>query len=114
MMKQIDVYGQQVKLYSPDGGCTWSSNPQSIVAYGRRKKRLRLELQSGFAQIDEMRDLDQDEFSELDTPESLTKANKKNQPHNILGKVRLARLALGRAVSEGTRDAGPRSVKENG
>ncbi len=62
MMKQIVVHGRPVKLYSPDGGHTWSSNPQSIVAYGRRKKRLRLELQSGFAQIDEMRDLEPDEF----------------------------------------------------
>lgn len=101
MMKQIDVHGQQVNLYSPDGGCTWSSNPQSIVAYGRRKKRLRLELQNGFARIDEMRDLDPDNFTDLHTPKRLTKANKKNQAHNIVGKVRLARLALGCAVSEG-------------
>ena len=67
MMKQIKVHGQRVELYSLDEGRTWSSNPQSIVAYGQRKKLLRLELQNSFARIDEMQDLDPDNFSELDT-----------------------------------------------
>ena len=71
MMKQIELYGRRVKLYSPDGGHTWSSSPQSIVAYGERKKMLRLELQNSFARIDEMRDLGPDNFSELDTPKRL-------------------------------------------
>jgi hypothetical protein len=68
MMKQIEIHGRRVKLYSPDGGRNWSSNPQSIVAYGQRKELLRLELQNSFARIDEMRDLDPDNFSGLDTP----------------------------------------------
>ncbi|MGH7872720.1 MAG: hypothetical protein ACREQO_10950 [Candidatus Binatia bacterium] len=102
-MKQIDVHGQQVKLYSPDGGCTWSSSPQSIVAYARRKKRLRLELQSGFAQIDEMRDLDPDDFSErhIDTPKSLTKAKEKIHGPTSVNKAQLDRLDTSRAVSGG-------------
>jgi hypothetical protein len=58
MMKQIEIYGQRVKLYSPDKGCTWSSSPQSIVAYGQRKTMLRLELQKRFERIDEMQDSD--------------------------------------------------------
>ena len=76
MMKQVGVHGQRVKLYSLDEGRTWSSSPQSIVAYGQRKKMLRSELQNSFARIDEMRDLDPDNFSELHTPKSLTKAKK--------------------------------------
>ena len=34
MIKQIDIHGQRVKLYSSDKSRTWSSSPQSIVAYG--------------------------------------------------------------------------------
>lgn len=41
MTKQIEIHGRRVQLYSLDGGCTWSSSPQSIVAYGQRKKMLR-------------------------------------------------------------------------
>jgi hypothetical protein len=44
MMKQIRVHGPRVKLYSSDRGRTWLSSPQSIVAYGQRKKMLRSEL----------------------------------------------------------------------
>ena len=58
MMIQIGIHGQRVKLYSPDGGRTWSSSRQSIVAYWASEKKLRLELPSGFVQIDEMRALD--------------------------------------------------------
>ena len=36
MIKQIDIHGQRVKLYSSDKGRTWSSSPQSIVAYGAK------------------------------------------------------------------------------
>jgi hypothetical protein len=36
MIKQIEIHGQCFELYSPDDGRTWSSSPQSIVAYGRR------------------------------------------------------------------------------
>lgn len=56
MKKQIDIHGQRVELYSSDEGRTWSSNPQSIVAYGQRQKILRLELKQRFARIDEMRE----------------------------------------------------------
>jgi hypothetical protein len=91
MMNQIVVHGRPVKLYTPDGGHTRSSNPQSIAAYGQR-----VELRKSFAQIDEMRDLEPNNLTELHTPKSLTKVNKKNQAHSIVGKVRLDRLAIGR------------------
>ena len=52
MMKQIEIHGQRIEVYSPDKGRTWSSNPRSIVAYGQRKQLLRLELQKGFERID--------------------------------------------------------------
>ena len=56
MKKRIDIHGQRVELYSSDEGRTWSSNPQSIVAYGQRKEILRLELKQRFARIDEMQE----------------------------------------------------------
>jgi hypothetical protein len=42
MLKQIEICGQRFELYSPDKGRTWSSSPRSIVAYGQRKKMLRV------------------------------------------------------------------------
>ena len=57
MMKHIKVQGQRVKLYSQDGGHTWSSNPQLIIGYGRRKKISRLEFQKRFERIDERKEL---------------------------------------------------------
>lgn len=77
MVKQIEIHGQRVKLYSPDGGRTWSSSPQSLVAYGRRKKMLRLELQKRFERIDERKDLDPNNFSELKALQKTQKAKKK-------------------------------------
>jgi hypothetical protein len=71
MMKQIEIHGQRVELYSLDDGHTWSSSPQSIVAYGQRKTMLRLELQKRFERIDEMQDPDPNNFSELEMPISL-------------------------------------------
>ena len=71
MMKQIEIHGQRIELYSPDQGRTWSSNPRSTVAFGQRKKMLRLELQKGFERIDEMQDPDPNNFSELEIPKSL-------------------------------------------
>jgi len=56
MTKQIEIHGQRVQLHSVDEGRTWSSSPQSIVAYGERKTMLRLELQKRFARIDEIQD----------------------------------------------------------
>ena len=86
MMKQIGVHGQRVELYSLDEGRSWCSSPQSIVAYRRRKKMLRVELQNDFARIDEMGDLDPDNFSELDTPKNLTKAKKKSRALSTVDK----------------------------
>jgi hypothetical protein len=100
MMKQIVVHGQRVKLYSPDGGHTWSSVPQAIAAFGQRKKMMRLELQNRFARIDEMRELDPAKFSKLHVTKSLSEANKKNQARSIVGKIQLARLDTGRAASD--------------
>jgi len=77
MVKQIEIHGQRVKLYSPDGERTWSSSPQSIVAYGRRKKMLRLELQKRFERVDERKDLDPNNFSELKILQKTQKAKKK-------------------------------------
>jgi hypothetical protein len=71
MLKQIEVYGQRFELYSPDGGRTWSSSPQSIVAYRQRKTVLRLELQKRFERIDEIKDPDPNNFAELEIPLSL-------------------------------------------
>jgi hypothetical protein len=51
MTQQIEIHGQRVPLYSLDEGHTWSSSPQSIVAYGQRKTMLRLELQKRFERI---------------------------------------------------------------
>ena len=114
MMKQIEVHGRQIKLYSPDGGRTWSSNPQSIVAYGQRKELLRLELQNRFAGIDEMRDLDPDNFSELDTPKSLTKAKEKHHAHGNMDKVQLARLDAGRGVDRAVSGGYARRLDHSG
>jgi hypothetical protein len=58
MKKRIDIHGQRVELYSSDEGCTWSSNPQSIAAYGQRKEILRLELKQRFARIDQIQEPD--------------------------------------------------------
>lgn len=71
MTKQIEIHGQRVELYSSDKGRTWSSSPQSIVAYGQRKTLLRLELQKGFARIDEMQDPDPNNIAELEIPMNL-------------------------------------------
>jgi len=56
MTKQIEIHGQRVQLYSFDDGRTWSSTPQSIVAFGQRQTLLRLELQKSFERIDVMPD----------------------------------------------------------
>ena len=71
MIKQIEIHGKRVKLYSSDNGRTWSSSSQSIVAYGRRKKILRLELQKRFELIRATEDLDPNQFRGLETPKSL-------------------------------------------
>ena len=67
MIKQIEIHGQCFELYSPDDGRTWSSSPQSIVAYGRRKKMLRLQLQKRFELIRATEDLDPNQFRGLET-----------------------------------------------
>ncbi len=72
MTKQIKIHGQRVALYSPDKGRTWSSSRQSIVAYGQRKKMLRLKLQKWFERIDGMQDPDPYyNIAELEIPMSL-------------------------------------------
>jgi hypothetical protein len=71
MIKQIEIHGQRVELYSLDNGRTWSSSPQSIVAYGQREKMLRLELQKRFARIDAMQDPHPNNIAELDIPMTL-------------------------------------------
>ena len=71
MIKQIEIYGQRFELYSPDNGRTWSSSPQSIVAYRRRKKILRLALQKRFELIRATEDVDANEFRGPETAKSL-------------------------------------------
>jgi hypothetical protein len=71
MTKQIEIHGKRVQLYSLDEGRTWSSSPQSIVAYGQRQTVLRLELQKRFARIDEMQDPDPNSITEFEIPRSL-------------------------------------------
>jgi len=68
MTKHIEIHGQRVRLYSLDGGCTWSSSPQSIVAYGQRKKILRLELQQRFERIDGKMDPDTNSIGDFAIP----------------------------------------------
>jgi len=68
MTKQIEIHGQRVELHSPDKGRTWSSSPQSIVAYGQRKKMLRLELQKRFERIAEMQDTDPNNITDREIP----------------------------------------------
>jgi hypothetical protein len=70
MTKQIDIHGQRVELYSLDEGRTWSSSPQSIVAYGQRQTMLRLELQKRFERIDGMQDPEPNNITELEIPRS--------------------------------------------
>jgi hypothetical protein len=66
MIKQIEVHGRRVKLYSLDEGRTWSSNPQSIVAYGQRKKTLSLDLRKRFERMDARQDRDPKNFTGLE------------------------------------------------
>jgi hypothetical protein len=66
MTKQIEIHGQRVQLFSLDEGHTWSSSPQSIVAYGQRKTMLRLELQKRFERIDGMEDPDPNNIAEFE------------------------------------------------
>jgi hypothetical protein len=73
MTKQIEIHGQRVHLYSLDEGRTWSSSPQSIVAYGQRKTMLHLELQKRFERIDGMQDPDPNYITELKIPMSLAR-----------------------------------------
>ncbi|MGZ8488062.1 MAG: hypothetical protein ACXWW4_05990 [Candidatus Binatia bacterium] len=69
MTKQIDIHGQRVQLYSPDKGRTWSSSPQSIIAYRQRKTMLRLELQKRFERIDDgMQDPEPNYVGALEVP----------------------------------------------
>jgi mitochondrial fission protein ELM1 len=68
MRKQVNIHGQRVKLYSLDGGRSWSSSPQSIVACGQRKTMLRLELQKGFERIDGMQEPDPNIVAEIEIP----------------------------------------------
>jgi len=70
MTKQIEIHGQRVQLFSLDEVHTWSSSPQSIVAYGQRKTMLRLELQKRFERIDGMQDPDPNSIVELEIPMS--------------------------------------------
>ena len=72
MTKKIEIHGMRVQLYSLDKGRTWSSNPQSNVAYGHRKTMLRLELQKRFERIDGMQDPDPNNIAELEIPKSLS------------------------------------------
>jgi hypothetical protein len=65
MLKQIEIKGQRFELYSPDKGRTWSSNPRSLVAYGRRKKTACSELQKSFEHIGDIPDPDPDNLSEI-------------------------------------------------
>jgi len=63
-MKKLSTWARTITpksvssgYYSQDGGHTWSSNPQLIIGYGRRKKISRLEFQKRFERIDERKEL---------------------------------------------------------
>jgi len=70
MTKQIQIHGRRVQLYSLDNGRTWSSSPQSVVAYRQRQRTLRLDLQKRFARIDDMQDPDPNTIAEIDLSSS--------------------------------------------
>ena len=53
MIKQIEIYGQRLKLRSVDKERTGSSSPQSIVACGQWKQMLCYDLQKRFERIDD-------------------------------------------------------------
>ena len=63
MLKQIEIKGQRFELYSPDQGRTWSSNPRSLVAYGRRKRTAWSELQRSFERLRDISDPDPDSLN---------------------------------------------------
>lgn len=65
MVKQIDIHGQRVKLYSSDNGRTWSSSPQAILAYGQRQEMLRCDLQKAFERLSEIQDPEPNTVAEL-------------------------------------------------
>jgi len=65
VVKQIYIQGQRVKLYSSDKGRTWSSSPQSIVAYGQRQQALRGELRKAFERLDYLQDPEPNTVVEL-------------------------------------------------
>lgn len=65
MIKQIDIHGQRVKLYSLDNGRTWSSSPQAILAYGQRQQVLRGELQQAFERLAYLQDPEPNTIVEL-------------------------------------------------
>lgn len=65
MIKRVEVHGQWIKLYSIDEGRTWSSSPQLIVAYGRRKQTARLDLQKTFERLGDIQDADPSPIVEL-------------------------------------------------
>jgi hypothetical protein len=71
MFKQVKVNGQRVKLYSIDNGRTWSSSPQSIVAYAQRKEFLRRDLQKAFGRPIEIQEPDPNAVVELASGKSL-------------------------------------------
>jgi len=72
MTKQISIHGKRVQLLSFDEGRTWSSSPQSIVAYGQRKKLLRMDLQKRFSRIDDgMQDPDPNYIGAIEVPRNL-------------------------------------------
>jgi hypothetical protein len=73
MTKKIEIHGQRVQLYSLDEGRTWSSSPQSIVAYGQRKTTLRLELQKRFERVNGLQYPDPNNIAELEIPMSLAR-----------------------------------------
>ena len=68
MIKQIEIYGQRLKLRSLDKEPTWSSSPQSIVACGQRKQMSRYDLQKRFERIDDSQDPDPKILRWMETP----------------------------------------------
>ncbi|MBI4526142.1 MAG: hypothetical protein HY695_20275 [Deltaproteobacteria bacterium] len=71
MLKQVEIHGQAFELYSPDGGRTWSSSPQALVAFRRRQEKARATLRKRIAMIEEeIPDPDPDCLFEIDLPRS--------------------------------------------
>lgn len=73
MIKEIEIHGQRVKLYSTDEGHTWTSSPQAPLPSGPIETMQRLELQKRLERIDGRRNWDPNDGAEFDIPRNFNR-----------------------------------------